>query len=269
MENKNTNTCRVIAMCNQKGGVGKTTTTVSLGAALTRCGYKVLLIDNDSQASLTVSLGMREPDELDVTLTNIFQDIMSMRTPRTSGIIHHEEGFDFLPSNITLSGLEITIVSQMSREYMLKSYISQIEKYYDYIIIDCSPTLGMLTVNALTAADSVIIPTQPHYLSAKGLELLLNTIVQVQRQTNPDLNIMGILLTMVDGRRNFDKQITEMLKAQYDGNINVFDTYVPASVRAAEASSQGVSVLSYDSKNAVAVAYKELTKEVINHGKEA
>ena len=178
--------CKVIALTNQKGGVGKTTTAVNLGVTLAQQGKKVLLIDADAQANLTMSLGYHRPDDLQVTLSTIMQDIIDDKSVDVAqGILHHGEGVDLLPSNIELSGLEVRLINAISRESVLKTCVNEVKKNYDYCLIDCMPSLGMLTINALAAADSVVIPTQPHYLSAKGLELLLRSVSKVRRQINP------------------------------------------------------------------------------------
>ena len=180
--------CKVIALTNQKGGVGKTTTAVNLGVSLAQQGKKVLLIDADAQANLTMSLGYHRPDDLQVTLSTIMQNIIDDKSVDVAqGILHHGEGVDLLPSNIELSGLEVRLINAISRESVLKTCVNEVKKNYDYVLVDCMPSLGMLTINALAAADSVVIPTQPHYLSAKGLELLLRSVSKVKRQINPPL----------------------------------------------------------------------------------
>ncbi len=217
--------CKVIALTNQKGGVGKTTTAVNLGVSLAQQGKKVLLIDADAQANLTMSLGYNRPDDLPVTLSTIMQDIIEDNPIDVQkSILHHGEGVDLLPSNIELSGLEVKLINAISRESVLKTCVNEVKKNYDYCLIDCMPSLGMLTINALAAADSVVIPTQPHYLSAKGLELLLRSVSKVRRQINLPLQIDGILMTMVMPRTNISKEIIATVRSAYGQKIKVFDT---------------------------------------------
>ena len=258
--------CRVIAVANQKGGVGKTTTCVNLGIGLAREGKKVLLIEADAQGSMAVSLGIQEPDELDETLVNIMEKLINDKEPEPGeGIIHHEEGVDFIPANIELAGLETSLVNVMSREMVLRQYICGIKKQYDYILIDCMPSLGMMTINALAAADRVIIPSQPSFLSTKGLNQLMHSVAKVKRQINPRLNIDGILLTMVDNRTNNAKAISTALRAAVSDRVRVFDTQIPFSVRAAESAQEGQSIFAYDKGGKVAAAYEAVTKEVLEH----
>lgn len=260
------NVCRVIAIANQKGGVGKTTTATNLGIGLAKEGKRVLLIDADAQGNLTTSLGLSEPDKIEDTLASIFGNIINdIEMPEKYGVLKHSEGIDFIPGNIELSGLEVSLVNVMSRELVLRSYIEQIKENYDYILIDCMPSLGMVTINALACADSVLIPVQAAYLPVKGLEQLIKTIGKVKRQINPKLEIEGILLTMVDRRTNFAKDISALLVENYGSKVKIFEQYIPMSVRAVETSAEGVSIFEHDPKGKVASAYQSLTKEVLGN----
>ena len=219
------NKAKIIAITNQKGGVGKTTTAINLGIGLANQGKRVLLIDADPQASMSSALGIRDPDRLDVTLATIMQNIIDeAEFPDDFGILQHPEGIAFVPANIELSGMETRLVNTMSREYVLKTYVNQVQKHYDYILIDCMPSLGMMNINALVAADSIVIPCQPNYLSTKGLNLLLGSIMKIRRTINPSLKISGILMTMVDGRTNNAKEIITAIRQNVGTNIKVFNT---------------------------------------------
>ncbi len=260
--------CKVIAVTNQKGGVGKTVSCVNLGIGLSKEGYKVLLIDADPQGSMTISLGFQEPDEMEHTLADLMQATVNDETLSLKQVVrHHKEGVDLIPANIELSAIEVSLVHVMSRELILKALVDQIRQFYDYIIIDCMPSLGMMTINALACADSVLIPVQAAYLPVKGLQQLIKTIVRVKKQLNQDLKIEGILITMVDNRTNYARDIAMLVYDTYSSQIKVFDTEIPLSVRAAEVSVEGTSIYSYDPKGKAVLAYTSLTKEVIENGK--
>lgn len=253
----------IIALSNQKGGTGKTTTCANLGIGLAQEGKRVLVVDNDPQASLTISLGWTQPDKLPVTLSTLMgRAIMDEPIRAEEAILHHSEGVDVLPASIELSGMEVSLVNAISRESVLRQVLEELSPRYDHMLIDCMPSLGMLTINALAAANSVIIPVQAQYLPAKGLEQLLQTVAKVRRQLNPRLKIDGILLTMVDSRTNFNREISALLRETYGGKIRVFATDIPHSVRAAEISAEGKSIFAHAPQGKVAEAYRALTKEV-------
>ena len=254
----------IIAVANQKGGTGKTTTCVNLGIGLARAGKKVLLVDADAQGSMAVSLGVREPDNLDYTIVNIMEKVINEKDiADREGVMHHEEGVDFIPANIELAGLETALVEVMSREFILKLYLDSVKENYDYILIDCMLSLGMLTINALASVDAVIVPVQAAYLPVKGLEQLIRTIGKVRRQLNKQLKIGGILITMVDNRTNYARDISDLIFDTYGNQIKIFPQSIPFSVRAAEISAEGISIFEHDPKGKVAAAYWQMTQEVL------
>ncbi len=255
----------VIAIANQKGGTGKTTTCENLGIGLAEAGKAVLLVDSDPQGSLSIALGQQRPDELEPTLSDMMERIIRDEPILPcEGVLKHPEGVDLMPGNIALSGLEASLVNVMSREMILKQYLDTLKDRYDYILLDGSPSLGMLTINMLAAADSVLVPVQAQYLSAKGLEQLLTTVGKVKRQINPKLRIEGVLLTMVDGRTNYNREISDLIRETYGKKIRIYDTPIPRSVRAAEISAEGKSIFKHDPNGKVAAAYRQLTRDVLD-----
>ena len=255
--------------CQPKRWRCKTTTAVNLGAGLSRQGKKVLLIDADPQGSLTISLGIKNPDELDSTLAKVMESIVECRElPSGFGVLKTNDGMHLMPANIELSGIEVRLVTEIGRERVVKTYIYSVKDNYDYILIDCMPSLGMMTFNALCAANSVIIPSQPEFLSAKGLEQLLGTIARVKRRMNPELNIDGILLTMTDNRTRLHRGVVNLIRQTYGKNHTVFDTTIPISVKAKESTVEGKSIFEHDGNGKVAEAYEKFSKEVLSDGKE-
>lgn len=258
---------KIIAIANQKGGTGKTCTTVNLGIGLANQGKKVLAVDTDPQGDLTTSLGFKDIDDLPITLSTIMGKIIEdIPIEPQEGILHHQEGVDLIPANIELSAMEMSLVTAMSREYVLRNYLQQVKQDYDFILLDCMPSLGMITINALSAADSVIIPVQAHYLPAKGMTQLIKTIGKVKRQLNPKLKMEGILITLVEGRTNLAKSVSTTLREQYGTAVKVFKTEIPKAIAAAETSAEGKSVYAYDKDSLVAKAYESFTKEVLRDG---
>lgn len=256
----NKKACALLAELEKKAGLieRKTTTCENLGVGLAKEGKKVLLVDVDPQASLTIALGNPQPDELAVTLSDMMVKVLQDREiPPGEWILHHAEGIDLMPSNISLAAMDVSLVNAMSRERVLKQYLDTVKPEYDYILLDCTPSLGMLTINALASADTALVPVQAQYLSAKGLEQLLHTVNQVKRQINPKLKVEGILLTMVDSRTNSAKEVATAIREAYGSRIPVFKTWIPRSVRAAETSSIGVSIFEHDPRGKVAEAYHQ------------
>lgn len=257
---------QVIAISNQKGGVAKTTTTANLGIGLANEGKKTMLIDLDPQANLTMSLGFQQPDSLPYTVADVLEKAISgERIDYMEGLIHHPEGVDLLPSSIALSAFETRLVNEFGRENMLKQYVDAVRPYYDHILIDCQPSLNVLTINAFSAADSVLVPTQPQFFSAKGLEMLFDTFGKVRNKINPDLQIEGVLITMMDKRPNFTRDVVELIRNTYGNSIKVFDAEIPYSVRAAECGAEGKSIFTHDPSGKVASAYANLAREVIDN----
>ncbi|MDL2218009.1 ParA family protein [Christensenellaceae bacterium OttesenSCG-928-M15] len=257
---------QVIAISNQKGGVSKTTTAANLGIGLAREDKKVLLIDLDPQANLTMAFGFQQPDSLPHTVSDVLERaIQGQRINYTEGLIRHPEGIDLMPSSISLAGMETRLINEFGRENMLRQYVEEARPFYDHIIIDTSPGLNILTINAFCAADSILVPTQPQFFSAKGLEMLFDTYSKVQSKLNPDLMIEGVLITMMDRRPNFTKDVVDLIRNTYGNAVRVFDTEIPYSVRAIECGAEGKSIFQHDPGGKVAAAYETLAKEVLEN----
>ena len=254
---------KMISFANQKGGVGKTTSAVNIAASLGVLGYKTLLVDLDPQGNATSGVGVAKKG-----LKFTIKDVLMGDCKIEDSIIQTEfEKLSLIPANMSLAGTEFDLLQEDTPEpwAVMRNAFASIKDQYDYIIVDCPPSLGMLTVNALAAADNVLIPVQAAYLPAKGLEQLLETVNKVKRQINPKLKIEGILLTMVDNRTNNAKKIGDLIRESYGGRLKVYKTDIPRSVRAEEMSTVGSSIFTHDPKGKVAEAYKVLTKEVLNN----
>jgi len=258
---------KVFVICNRKGGCGKSFTTASLGFALARQGKKVLCLDTDNQHSLTVSMGVKEPDKLPITIATVLADIINKKEiDPAAGIIHHDEGVDLMPANNSLTGIELVVAPLIGRETLIRKYLNKVKHLYDICLIDTSPTLDILSINALAAADSVIIPVTPKFLDAKGLELLLRSIADIREDINLNLDICGILMTMVDKRTNFTKEIISLIEQAYGEQIHIFNDHIPHSIRAAESSATGKSIFAHDPNGKVAQAYESLAQELLSGG---
>lgn len=251
---------RIISVANQKGGVGKTTTTVNLGACLAYYGKKILLVDIDAQGNATSGLGVRKADvEKDI------YDILVNETPVDEVVLEtSRENLWIVPATIQLAGAEIELTTQMARESRLKQALAKISDDYDYILIDCPPSLGHLTINAFTASDSILIPVQCEYYALEGLSQLLNTVRLVQKHFNPDLKIEGVLLTMLDARTNLGYEVVDEVKKYF--RERVYKTIIPRNIRLSEAPSHGLSIIDYDARSRGSEVYLELAKEVLAHG---
>lgn len=248
----------------KNGGVAKTTTVANLGNCLVRNGKKVLLIDFDPQADLTSSLGFKNADGMEHTIKTLMEKIITKQPiDKKEAIITNEENIDLVPSNIELEALEASMINFENRENILRNYISKVKDDYDYILIDCRPSLGLLTINALASADSVVIPIQPQYLALKGMTQLVQAVDKVRVNINPKLKIEGILLTLADMNTNLAKTCEETVRRNYGGRIKVFKTVIPRGVKAAESTIDGKSIYAYDKKSKPSIAYEEFAKEVL------
>ena len=257
---------RIISIVNQKGGTGKSACTANLAVGLAQKNMKVLIVDADPQSDVSAGFGYRDCDDSNETLTALMDAVMKDEDiPSECFIRHQAEGIDIICSNIGLAGTEVQLVNAMSREYVLKQILYGIKDQYDVVIIDCMPSLGMLTINALSAADSVLIPVQPQYYAADGLMELLKVVKGIHQRFNPDLQIEGILFTMDNCRYNNAKRNKQAIKTTYGSDIRIFEQTIPRTESLAETASEGVSIFAYDGKSKGADSYLELVQEVLKH----
>ena len=248
----------------KNGGVGKTTTTFSLGVALAKEGKKVLLVDADPQGDLTTYTGYYDQDSLPVTISTLLErTINDIEVNAEEAVLHHNEGVDLVPSNLNLSMTEVNLFNAMNREYVMKNSLNELKKDYDYILIDCAPSLSILTTNALATANEVIIPVQSQYLSVKAMGNLLKTISKVKRQINNELKVGGILLTLVDKRTALPRVVKQELESNYGNIVEIFDSQIPVAIKTAESTSKGKSIFAYDKASKTAGAYLSFAKEVL------
>ncbi|AIQ13794.1 ParA family protein [Paenibacillus durus] len=258
---------KTITIANQKGGTGKTTSTYNLAHALSHANKKVLLVDFDPQGNLTLCFGIEQPDQLPISMCNILDAIMSDHSlPAAEEYLHRQDNIDLIPSNIELSVSEINLRDEMGSEKTLAALLKPMKEQYDYILIDTNPSLGLLTINALAASDSVLIPVNPQLWSATGLTQLLNIIVKVKKRINPQITIEGILMTMCDTRTNLYKDAFKLVQDHYGEIIRIFESQIPLSVRVGEANFYSQSLMSYQPKSKVTAAYQNLAKELMQHG---
>lgn len=259
---------KVIAIAHEKGGVGKTTTTVNLGVGLARQGKHVLLLDADPQGDLTKCMGVKDLKALKSTIATVMGYIIEDKPGfyYAAPILKHGEGVDFIPANASLAATEVTLVNSMSRETVMRQYLDLVKGDYDYVLIDCRPSLGLTVINALAAADSVIIPVQAHILAADDMDALFKTIGRVKRNLNPRLQVDGIVMTMADSRTNLTRNTIRSVRDNYGSLVRVFKSEIPFAIRAAEVAGKGQSIYAYDPNGRVAKAYMELTKEVLQLG---
>lgn len=261
---------RIIAVAMQKGGVGKTTTTINLAAALAEMGLRVLAVDLDAQCNLTEHAGFN-PEQLTPTIYNLFMDEINQGDSQTGRAIHAtREGFDLLPSQPELSLVELALMNTLSREQVLATLLEPVAARYDYVLIDCNPSLGLLVINALTAADSVLIPIQTEFLAARGANMLLSTVETIRRKRlNPNLKVEGIVLTMADTRTLLTRDVMRAIEQQFDGRQPILQPVIKRSVRFAESAVAGQSILAYEPQGPGAEAYRLLAREITGHGKKA